>query len=900
MVKIALLIGVSKYHSGLTPLPASTKDVEAMYRVLQNPELGDFDQVNKLVNPNKQEMEEQIEAAFASTRKKDDLVLLFFSGHGVKDERGRLYLANRITRKTEQGELIKATAVAASFIHDIMDNCRSRRQVVILDCCFSGAFAEGLLAKDDGRVDVRTQLGGEGRAILTSSSSMQYSFEQKGLELSIYTNYLVEGIKTGAADQDCDRMISVDELHGYAKEKVQAAVPAMKPEIYAIKEGYKILLAKAPIIETLPLASSEETLPASVPNSGKKNISSAPPPVQAPTDFVPISSNPPTLKESSSLNRQEYRHRQILLNKVRNAWIKGVLEKSLHGQVMIALGLEERLNMVESPAALVWETSNQHQQTLPLGTKVIDQFDELGIGRTLLILGEPGSGKTITLLELARDLINRAERDVNLPMPVVLNLSSWKGGKQTIADWLIVELNNQYQVSKDIGKVWVKEGKLLLLLDGLDEVRNNIRDNCTQALNRFIQQQGETEMVVCSRIKDYAALKSRLHFQAAISVQPLKREQIQQYLTSVGDSVAAVSTALQTDSQLQELAASPLMLNIMAIAYQGMSVEDLPSMNLEQRRQQIFNAYIDRMFSRRGADDRYPKPKAMGWLIWLAQRMVQESQTVFLIERMQPSWLQTSIQRWMYVIGILFIFLLLVWLMADRHYWTLFIQVSSIIFGSLICWFLFGFHSIKTVERLKWSGFYTIKHIAIGGFLGSVLGVVIRIILELTWRLLNPNTPISHSSVESVIRGITFGLSIGLLIGIIRGITGNNIDTKTIPNQGIWQSLKNSIFFALIGFILLAAIANRVTIWSIFFLGTFGLIFGFAAGGGEACVKHLSLRLILYFNKYIPWNYARFLDYATERIFLQKVGGGYIFIHRLLLEHFASMSLNNNRSRPFE
>jgi hypothetical protein len=39
----------------------------------------------------------------------------------------------------------------------------------------------------------------------------------------------------------------------------------------------------------------------------------------------------------------------------------------------------------------------------------------------------------------------------------------------------------------------------------------------------------------------------------------------------------------------------------------------------------------------------------------------------------------------------------------------------------------------------------------------------------------------------------------------------------------------------------------------------------------------------------IPWNYARFLDYATDRIFLQKVGGGYIFVHRMLLEHFARM-----------
>ena len=67
-----------------------------------------------------------------------------------------------------------------------------------------------------------------------------------------------------------------------------------------------------------------------------------------------------------------------------------------------------------------------------------------------------------------------------------------------------------------------------------------------------------------------------------------------------------------------------------------------------------------------------------------------------------------------------------------------------------------------------------------------------------------------------------------------------------------------------------------------------GLLFG-VFGAGEACIKHLALRLVLFCNGSIPWKYARFLDWATEHILLQKVGGGYIFIHRLLLEHFAEM-----------
>ena len=230
MAKVALLIGVSEYESDLSLLPEATKDVEAMQRVLLHQDMGGFDEVELLVNPDPQRMQQTIEELFVG-RRRDDLILLFFSGHGIKDDSGKLYLATCITLKNAQGHLTKSTAVPASFVHDIMDSSRSRRQVVILDCCFSGAFAKGMKAKDDGFVDVKTQLGGEGRAVLTSSTSAQYSFEQQGEELSIYTRYLVEGIETGEADLDKDGFVSVDELHEYANNKVREAAPAMKPEI---------------------------------------------------------------------------------------------------------------------------------------------------------------------------------------------------------------------------------------------------------------------------------------------------------------------------------------------------------------------------------------------------------------------------------------------------------------------------------------------------------------------------------------------------------------------------------------------------------------------------------------------------------------------------------------------
>ncbi|MFW9264189.1 caspase, EACC1-associated type, partial [Nostoc sp. CALU 546] len=245
MAKVALLIGVSEYEPGLNPLPSAVRDVEAVYDVLLHPEMGGFaaSDITLLKNPERQVVEIAIETLF-SGRHKDDLLLLYFSGHGIKDDRGRLYLATRNTSKTKQGELIRSTSVSANFIHDRMSESRSRRQVVILDSCFSGAFAEGMSAKDDGMIDIREQLGGEGRAVLTSSTSTQYSFEEEGQDLSIYTRFLIEGIKSGEADRDRDEFISIDELHEYASQKVRELQPAMKPEIYAIREGFKIRLAK--------------------------------------------------------------------------------------------------------------------------------------------------------------------------------------------------------------------------------------------------------------------------------------------------------------------------------------------------------------------------------------------------------------------------------------------------------------------------------------------------------------------------------------------------------------------------------------------------------------------------------------------------------------------------------
>ena len=251
MKKLALLIGVSEYKPGLAQLPAALADIAALERVLKDPEMGGFDEVRPLANPDVQKMRLEIGRLFSRAGKDDSLVMLYFSGHGIKcDDTGTLYFA---TADTETAEF-RFTALESEFVHRVMNNCRCKRQVIILDCCFSGAFDPSLQAKDDGSVDLRTQLGAQGRVVLTSSSSTEYSFEQPGANgqpgasLSIYTRYLVEGIETGANGGNENGYVSIHELHEYARKKVMAIAPKMTPKIITLKdEGFDIYLTKVPV-----------------------------------------------------------------------------------------------------------------------------------------------------------------------------------------------------------------------------------------------------------------------------------------------------------------------------------------------------------------------------------------------------------------------------------------------------------------------------------------------------------------------------------------------------------------------------------------------------------------------------------------------------------------------------
>ena len=218
------------------------RDVDALWQVLVNPEIGGFGEsdIAVLKDADEKPIREAIHNLFTE-KKPDDLLLFYFSGHGITDKYNNFYLTGTATRD----EAPEHTAVQAEYLHNLMGRSRSQRQVLILDCCHSGAIVKGMRHKGSEKVQVLPKLGGEGRAILTASDSTEYAFEQEGFELSLYTHFLVEGLRTGAADRDGDGDISIDELYDYVRAKVKGTNDRMSPEFHPVREGHRIILAKA-------------------------------------------------------------------------------------------------------------------------------------------------------------------------------------------------------------------------------------------------------------------------------------------------------------------------------------------------------------------------------------------------------------------------------------------------------------------------------------------------------------------------------------------------------------------------------------------------------------------------------------------------------------------------------
>lgn len=213
--RYALLIGNQHYEgSDFEPLQSPHADVQALKDVLEHDERGKFDKVDILLEAKRDEAQIAIKNALESKRK-NDLLLIYFSGHGKTNDDGDLFLAG----STSQVKHLETTGISAALVSKWMGRGSADKTVLILDCCHAGAFAQGFKSNDalQNVTDGYARSGGS--YVLMACDAYELAKDGEDGSLSFMTQHLVAGL-SGDADANGDGVITVDELTDYLDKQM--------------------------------------------------------------------------------------------------------------------------------------------------------------------------------------------------------------------------------------------------------------------------------------------------------------------------------------------------------------------------------------------------------------------------------------------------------------------------------------------------------------------------------------------------------------------------------------------------------------------------------------------------------------------------------------------------------
>jgi DNA-binding winged helix-turn-helix (wHTH) protein len=628
----------------------------------------------------------------------------------------------------------------------------------------------------------------------------------------------------------------------------------------------------------------------------------------------------------------------MLAGRVQRFWIEQVLEASLSDEERVAIGREERADLVRHPWAEEGEiVAVPPRRAVPDWESILTTFERMG--EALLMAGAAGSGKTMALLQLAKLALARARHDPSAPIPVVLPLASWGERALPLERWIGSEIRARYFLPHHLAAEWLASGTLLLLLDGLDEVRAARRGGCIAAINRFRREQPVTPLAITCREDEYTSAGERLELDGAIGLLPFTPSQ--------------VAATLPRSDGMQQLVTSPLLLGL---ARRVLVTETVPTVPA------LFRQLVhDSLRQERGG---YGERESVQWLSRLARAMLDRNRTVLAVEELQPSWLITSSSRAAYVLLTRMLMGLVIGLSAASFFAIaagrldfILPLVADALAGALGLAVLDGF--LLGHPRAGSTGAYALlvcgavglsvlaSHVARG--LGALFAAPLLHALLFALIAARPLATVSFDRDIRPVEALTWSwanalrgwLGIGtltwilLLIGrttglwparaasslfstlpnsfffalvpaLLFGLEPGAVEGKTRPNHGMWLSARNAMFsgaLASIGCaagVFAGAIVRRAGwLGAVRFLGadlTPGLplllatICWFAPlaalrFGALDLLKHVVLRLLLSRQGLCPLRFPRFLEHATRRGLLRRAGGSYLFFHSTLMEY---------------
>ncbi|NJR38459.1 MAG: hypothetical protein HC781_05960 [Leptolyngbyaceae cyanobacterium CSU_1_4] len=596
----------------------------------------------------------------------------------------------------------------------------------------------------------------------------------------------------------------------------------------------------------------------------------------------------------------------------------------------------ERLALTHLPHhELPWNGElrvGQKAVKLTLTRHLLEAFRQPQLAQRLLILGAAGAGKTTFLMNLVEAYLARSPADSDQPLPILLNLSSWTRECLSFEQWFLIELKGKYGLCLNLGQDWLKTQQFLPFLEGFDELDPRLQGSCLEAINRFQKMFQLPGLVVCSQPEPYQRCAVPLNIVGTIWLQPLTLGQVQAYLKAIaskhpqGIAQPPIWQTIHKNPQLMRLAQSPLLLHFLLVLDPPCSVNHA---------HELLTLYLKKYL---GRDNFYsvsphaPEPQpsqTLHWLSWLARNLQKHGQSEFLIGRMQPSWLPSQGQRRLYRIGVGLTAAGLVGTIAVITNWISNLGITSPVFWGTIAGAIAVFpHQISFVETLSWSPNQARRGLILGLWQGTVASFCLGVFLVAIGAVIFIIDPIYLETIEAaLLRGsilsVVIIFSTGLMGALLTGWLGNPIEHQTFLNLGIWHSAKNTLIFALTGFgvgLLLtgvfSSIANlffnlvssvvsiplalRILYYPPVVLKT-GIMIG-AIGGlivSISCLQHFILRVILWYNGSIPWNYDRFLRHVSQRMLIQPLGRRYRFTNSLLRNYLArsysSASLSSSK-----
>lgn len=517
----------------------------------------------------------------------------------------------------------------------------------------------------------------------------------------------------------------------------------------------------------------------------------------------------------------------------------------------------------------------------------------------LLLIGDPGAGKTTILLYAAINILNRSyssddseSSDELQKLPLILNLATWRKGRD-FAEWYAQNIAHSYSLSPVFMQELLLRNAVVPFFDGFDEVAEKYRDDCFQKMAAYFGDEKRKQLIVSSRKKEYAAAETDAPVYAEIEVQPLSLAQIKKALSENAHSQAAdraLLYALEHDRWLAEAVETPFYLNTASFLFgkSQRTLADFPfkADSTEGRQTELVKTFVD---------EQVPEEQDKKYLHFLAERMEQESFLVFELLSMQPEWGRNVwryrlVLGWAYglVGGVTFSFI-------DRY-------ILGLVFGWFIG-FLWVNYWINTSDIQIWSWQEFKKNREDGLVEGLIFGA-----LGLAFSLgLSLNYEIDYR--------VAFGLNFALITSLKdAGIVTSYFLHVFSPYQRFWFTFKlgfwempSLVISITVGLLAYWVQTENLILHVPFDLKKFGLMallvfptLLFIPILRSNFIKHFSLRLVLYLEGKMPLRVVTFMDRMTDQHIFEDNrrtnkkgkkmrGATWRFRHKILQDYFAGL-----------